>query len=470
MAAGSCAGCHGPDAIDLARIGYTDSDILTRATSQGLGSEDAQAIVDFVHALRARYAIALVCQPDAPLFQPGGQVLSGNSNEDRDFAVLDELRRHAVDLGQAVTSADAASALVAGLKRLDPLTLGVGFPLALWSAPPALTGERATQFQWLPDRATEPLLGQEAAWYALADAYLANPTDAALWAIHQNIGTLTALYPAAPEAEQTFGSYQTNKFQAVLVASHMLRSPQLTYPSRVADLPVDDGSTIRYQRSQLWDLANFSGTYNAAHALSGTPPDVIAKYGYAGDDAVSQDVSRFVAPFGWLAVGFDPARQFSGERGNGNIGLIDGGFLNSLQGLPQFILHRRVFEILLEVFRVEREDERYGSMAHKPPLPNGQWASAEIPPAPADDLPPQTSDYTQNQLFAYRQLNLLWFRTELEMVRADLAARHAYNQGTLDALAGRRDYLLANGPAEQRSAVSALYAAITDLAAQSVAE
>jgi len=459
----SCAGCHGPDPIDLARLGYSDERIDTWCTKQGLGVDDAAAIVELVHALRQTYAVTAPCDPSAPFLQPGGDVLPGGNGEARDFAFLDELRRQGADVTTSVVSAEQARAFMAGLAGLDLLKTRVGFSLALWSASPDRTGLAATQLEGLPELGFEPDAQTADEWYALADDYLAAPSDAALWRLHRALPSLTLPAATLSSEQAEYLNFQRSKQQAVLIATHMMRRAVPVYPERRADLAADDISTIIFERAPLWDLANRGASWGPTHTLGGVPPEVARKYGYTTDDAVDADMARLTAPFAWLAIAFDPARQLSGERGLGNPGGILEHWLGSVGARPELLLHARVFELLLDVFHVARQDARYGELAHKPPLPNGHWASVALEPAPDSDLPAQGSDYTPAQLLAFQQLNSSYYLAALYAVEADLRTRQHYSEDTLVAAGGYHDYLSRFGSAAQKSAADVLAASISEL-------
>ncbi len=73
----ACVFCHGPDAIEFAALGYTDSQIYRRAFTH-VDQSVADDVIDMVHALRAKFKIT---QPPDPAvarpFQPGGEPLPG---------------------------------------------------------------------------------------------------------------------------------------------------------------------------------------------------------------------------------------------------------------------------------------------------------------------------------------------------------------------------------------------------------
>ena len=59
---GSCAGCHSPDAYDLARVGYADADIIRRAIDH-VTMDQADTLVAFIHAVRQKFAMQQLLHP-----------------------------------------------------------------------------------------------------------------------------------------------------------------------------------------------------------------------------------------------------------------------------------------------------------------------------------------------------------------------------------------------------------------------
>src|SRR5262249_54960816 len=82
----ACVFCHGPDAMDLAYLGYSDAQMYRRGFTH-VDQAIIDDVVDMVHALRAKFNIT---QPSDPAktrpFQPGGEVLPGSTMAERDAA------------------------------------------------------------------------------------------------------------------------------------------------------------------------------------------------------------------------------------------------------------------------------------------------------------------------------------------------------------------------------------------------
>ena len=72
---GSCAGCHGADFFDLARIGSKDADLVRRAVVDGASEAEAAALVQAVRQLRLDFNLPETDPRAFRPFQPGGAVL-----------------------------------------------------------------------------------------------------------------------------------------------------------------------------------------------------------------------------------------------------------------------------------------------------------------------------------------------------------------------------------------------------------
>ena len=68
---GSCAGCHGADFFDLARINSTETDIKRRSIIDGASEQEAQALVQAIKKLRGDASLPTVNARTFRPFQPG---------------------------------------------------------------------------------------------------------------------------------------------------------------------------------------------------------------------------------------------------------------------------------------------------------------------------------------------------------------------------------------------------------------
>jgi hypothetical protein len=176
-AGAACATCHSPDGIELAEYRFNDADIVRRATPH-VGADDAQRLVAYVHALRAKLGIARLKNPDLdrPL-QPGGRVLPGKTAGERDFAFGKELEAKLPRFFSGrIESIDQAKSAERELLDLPPQTLRIGIPLNRLSEDVEHGPEHSSIAQWLPE--VPPIVSPSdiAEWYRAEDEYLAHPS------------------------------------------------------------------------------------------------------------------------------------------------------------------------------------------------------------------------------------------------------------------------------------------------------
>ncbi len=175
----ACTNCHSADGVELAIIGFTDDAILRRG-QQHLSPEDALQVRDFVHAQRIRLGIGETCATDWRPFQPGGEVLPGINSAEQDAAFLKVLQERKLLLatGKVVTLSDAQKAF-AELQAIDLRQLPIGIPLPRWSEDKFNGTEHRDINDYMPPVPTVP--NKPGEYFAVEDAYLANPTDAGLY-------------------------------------------------------------------------------------------------------------------------------------------------------------------------------------------------------------------------------------------------------------------------------------------------
>ncbi len=184
----ACANCHSPDAVDLAVIGYSDDAILRRAYKH-ISPADALAVRDLIHAQRRRFGIKTPCSPDWHPFQPGGEVLPGNTPGEQDAAFAAQLQTMGLIIatGKVVTLDDAHRAQ-AEMTKINLRTLKIGIPLPRWTE----DSFRGDQHRTINDHmAAVPHIPNDKSWYAKVDAYLDNPTETAMFDMIFSSRTMT---------------------------------------------------------------------------------------------------------------------------------------------------------------------------------------------------------------------------------------------------------------------------------------
>ncbi len=208
---GSCAGCHGADFFDLARIGSTDSDMLRRAVVDGASEAQAAALVQAVKALRKEQLLPATNARAFRPFQPGGSVLLPNLTDAphvksvmRDIAFAKSLKTTLPTLtnGRIASLADAQKAktelldLANGTNTsgsnpnkhtMRSLPSGIEYPL--WSADTHHNATKEGTFNdWTADIAHDPIPGlKKTTWQGLQNTYLANPSNLNFWTIYVRV-------------------------------------------------------------------------------------------------------------------------------------------------------------------------------------------------------------------------------------------------------------------------------------------
>jgi hypothetical protein len=251
---GACAGCHAPDGYDLAKIGYSDADIVRRALAH-VDQQKADTLVAYVHALRQKYGMIELLhpakyRPEQPAFEafaevtPGLEVTDPQAQDERDEAFMLALTG---DLGllwatEKIDSLEKAVKAREELLAIDLRTLRIGIPFDHLSEDGWHGEPHRSIFEWYPAMPSAPLAGKDAEWYGLADAYVADPTEENLWAFYEAIDGLTGCgYDLSNGADPLFYQracdWMRLKFKSLQVFQHMLRHGHISYPNVFADQP-----------------------------------------------------------------------------------------------------------------------------------------------------------------------------------------------------------------------------------------
>jgi hypothetical protein len=251
---GSCAGCHGADFFDLARIGSTDTDMLRRAIIDGATQQEADALVQAVRQMREDFKLPETNTRTFRPFQPGGSVLLPNLTDaphiqpiKRDIEFGKQLQQLLPTLyGERIASLDDAKKardelldLAEGTNRaganpnlLNLRTLPTGVTYPLWSADLHHGAAEGTLNDWIADVAHDAKSERRAEWLALQDAYLADPSNENFWTMYDAASEMTAtplLGPCTMDginpdlACGAVDDFNKHKFLSALIGQHMLR-------------------------------------------------------------------------------------------------------------------------------------------------------------------------------------------------------------------------------------------------------
>jgi mono/diheme cytochrome c family protein len=316
----ACTSCHAADPMDLAFIGYSDSQIYRRAFSHQSPASQAtiDAVIDMVHAMRAKYNIT---QPPNPAtyrpFQPGGAVLPGATPALRDQAFGQELKDMNMRLMGAPinTVADAKQAWTE-LAGLNLRTLKVGVALNKYTedifnndgvnvlcADKHMCDDHGTIADWITDTAVTPG-ALPAAALAAEDAYLANPT----------LDTLKAAMLTLPRDET---SWFKHKYGSVMIANFFFKQQAAgdvnldkLLATNPTPFPVDMKTGMLY--NTIWMVGanqrdfihNVGATLGVGGGKFSVPAETLP--GLTRNDA-NEQLQRIIVPWFWLGFTLDPS-------------------------------------------------------------------------------------------------------------------------------------------------------------------
>jgi hypothetical protein len=299
IAGAACADCHGPDGLELAIYNFDDADLRRRATPH-LETPDVERIVGLIHAVREKYRISKLLDPlkDRP-FQPGGEVLPGATPAERDLAFGRELQGKLPHLLKGrIESIDQAKTAAEEMMAVDPLRLKIGLPFNRFSEDAFHGKEHASLAHWVPDIARIIPAQNRLAWYALQDAYLANPTDDALWKLYNAIDSLTK-----PATNMAFAIFAAEKYRSLLLMQHIARRRMLGDDESRG--PVTFGAlTTPMAPNPMWRVGELAREFMTSNPASmGLDKSVEAKK--SGGPTFQEQMIDLQASWFWLGWLFD---------------------------------------------------------------------------------------------------------------------------------------------------------------------
>lgn len=227
----ACMSCHGPDFVDLARIGSTDTDIVRRSIADGANEQEAQTLLRAVKEMRATWRMPTTNARSFRLLQPGGAVLAGATSAERDLALAGELAKALPTLMSAAPIRSSAQAQKARDEVLafDWRKVRVGIAFPLWSADIAHGPAEGTLNDWVADLPRVPKPGRRAEWIKVQDEYLADPSHLNFWKMYFATDELTQPFitgvaPSNPADEAKLRHFAEVKFKSALIGQHVMRS------------------------------------------------------------------------------------------------------------------------------------------------------------------------------------------------------------------------------------------------------
>lgn len=252
---GECMSCHGPDFIDLARIGISNTDIARRATIDGASADEVTALQKAVAYLRTALALPRTNPLTFRPLQPGGAVLKGATPLERDLALAGQLRTYLPALmGAPIRTLAQAQALRDQFLAVDFNKMKIGIPFPLWSADIFHGTQFGTMNDWIADVSRKPVSdAAKTQLLALHDAYLADPSDLNFWKVYFATNSLTALTgeiaPVDPADAAKGRQLAGIKFRASLIGEHVLRSQALGRNIAAGQVPFGYLSTTEPYRT-----------------------------------------------------------------------------------------------------------------------------------------------------------------------------------------------------------------------------
>mgnify|MGYP001102033955 FL=1 len=205
----ACASCHSPDGIELSAYGFGSTDIVRRASAHLNESNRALVLKQVLGGRKALPKQSVLTPEDRPM-QPGGVVLPGNSPEERDVALLMELRELVPALfNKPIQTASEAKVAASKILSLDLRSVRVGIIMNRLSEDGFHGPEHASLANWIPDVAI-PI---SPVFIAAQEAYLDCPTPATLALLDE--AARRAFTPKSP-----IESLSLAKYRCLLVMQH----------------------------------------------------------------------------------------------------------------------------------------------------------------------------------------------------------------------------------------------------------
>ena len=355
---GSCAGCHGADFFDLARIGSSDTDMERRAIIDGASPNEAKALIQAVQQLRSQYNMPSTNARAFRPFQPAGAQILPNLTDTpeiasvkRDIAFAQSLESRLptlygtpIDsLQQAKKARDELLDLIKGTnviganpQRLNLRKLQTGILYPLWSADLHHGASEGTFNDWIADIAHDAKPERKAEWYGLQDAYLANPNNQTFWKMYSAakdmtrvplLGTCTIGGSNPSLGCGAVGDFNRDKFLSALIGQHMMRLETLGrleefFADGIAFKYLDTDAAFMQTRADLeflpanqWEIGDKARVMLESTGVTGSFRENLRKLGYPEFALNSIDAARAAGTeehalrltWFWLGFTLDPS-------------------------------------------------------------------------------------------------------------------------------------------------------------------
>lgn len=320
----ACANCHAPDGFDLAYFDFSREDIIRRAAPHLPDEADQIAVADLIEYVREQYQIVTPKDPRTfRPFQPTGAPLPGTNRFEKDKALGDYFKSYGYRFASVpVLSIEEANAQKEEWLAIDVRQVPIGFEMPLWSRDGFHGEQDVSMNDYLPSLPRLPKSGKEAEWYALQDAYIANPTDENFFNYYEAIDKdnirITRKERNPQLTERAFKGSGSGlaraKFKGVQFASHLFRQEHMTAGQDRNARPIngfqrfnDNKVVSNSLTSPFWSVGDFFRVNDAEHELvmpteAPFPPGLKDTFLDFTDEARQIKTEWFV--LGWL---FDPS-------------------------------------------------------------------------------------------------------------------------------------------------------------------
>jgi hypothetical protein len=354
---GSCAGCHGADFFDLARIGSTDTDLERRAIIDGATKNEAKALVQAIKQMRTQYAMPATNARSFRPFQPSGAQLLPNLTDapeiaavKRDIAFaknlepllptlygsrIDSLAKAKQAQAEVLDLVNGSNNAGANPNRLNLRKLSTGILYPLWSADLHHGTTEGTFNDWIADIAHDPKPERKTEWYGLQDAYLQNPNNQTFWAMYLAVKEMTqvpllgactadGINPAL--ACGATDNFNKDKFLSALIGQHMLRLESLGrldefFADGIAFKYLDTDPTalnrgnLAFLPANPWEIGDQGRVMLENSNTTGSFRENLRKLGYPEFAQNSIDAARTAGSeehalrltWFWVGFSFDPS-------------------------------------------------------------------------------------------------------------------------------------------------------------------